>query len=52
MGTDFNYLYSEDMRKMIDENCLEANLNLLAIDEYQDPFQNNDWAQFLPSNRT
>lgn len=51
MGTDFNYLYSEDMRKAIDENCLEPNMNPLALDEYHDPYQNNDWAQFLPNNR-
>jgi hypothetical protein len=24
MGTDFNYLYSESMRKIVDENCMEA----------------------------
>lgn len=29
MGTDYNYLYSEEMRKIIDENCLEVNKGLL-----------------------
>lgn len=47
MGTDFNYLYSEEMRKVVDENCLEANRSLLALDEYNDPYQNSDWAPFL-----
>jgi hypothetical protein len=47
MGTDFNYLYSEDLRKQVDENCLEANKGLLSLDEYNDPYQNSDWAPFL-----
>jgi hypothetical protein len=47
MGTDFNYLYSDEMRKILDENCLEANKGLLVFDEYQDPYQNSDWAPFL-----
>ena len=51
MGTDFNYLYSEEMRKTLDENCLEQNIGLLTLDEYIDPYQNSDWAQFLPDNR-
>lgn len=38
MGTDFNYLYSEDMRKIIDENCMEANKDLLQFQEYQDNY--------------
>ena len=51
MGTDFNYLYSEEIRQAFDENCLEGNKGLLSLDEYQDPYQNSDWAQFLPDNR-
>lgn len=51
MGTDFNYLYSEEMRKKFDENCLEANKGLLTFEEYVDPYQNSDWAHFLPENR-
>ncbi|TNV79911.1 hypothetical protein FGO68_gene15764 [Halteria grandinella] len=47
MGTDFNYLYSENMRKIVDENCLDANRGLLSLDEYNDPYQNSDWAPFL-----
>jgi hypothetical protein len=42
MGTDYNYLYSEEMRKTIAENCLEANQGLLNLGEYQDPI-NADW---------
>jgi hypothetical protein len=38
MGTDFNYLYSEDMRKLVQDNCLEANLSLLNLDEFVDPY--------------
>jgi len=26
IGTDFNYLYSEELRKIIIDNCLEHNL--------------------------
>jgi hypothetical protein len=25
MGTDFNYLYSEEMRKIISDNCMDGN---------------------------
>jgi hypothetical protein len=51
MGTDFNYLYSEEMRKILDENCMETYKGYLTMDEYVDPYQNSDWAQFLPDNR-
>lgn len=51
MGTDFNFLYSENMRQQVEENCLEANQPLLQFDEYVDPYQFNDWGQFLPNNR-
>lgn len=51
MGTDFNYLYSEEMRRIMDENCMESYKGYLHMDEYVDPFQNSDWASFLPDNR-
>lgn len=51
MGTDFNYLYSDDMKKLVDENCLEGNVNLLNLEEYSDPYLNSDWAHFLPEGR-
>ncbi len=44
MGTDFNYLYSEEMRKIIEDNCLEANKDLLNLKEYSDHYQGHDWA--------
>ncbi len=34
MGTDFNYLYSEEMRKIIADNCMEANKEFLNFKEY------------------
>jgi hypothetical protein len=42
IGTDFNYLYSEGLRKEIDDNCLESSKSLMTFDEYQDPL-NSDW---------
>lgn len=51
MGTDFNYLYSDEMKITVDENCLPANANLLALEEYQEPFQYSDWAHLLPEGR-
>ena len=51
MGTDFNYLYSESMRKIVDDNCMEANKDLMNFQEYNDPYSNSDWARFMPDNR-
>ena len=50
MGTDFNYLYSEEMRKTIAENCLEGNKDYLNFKEYQDPYRDEGWEEFLPNN--
>ena len=44
VGTDFNYLYSESMRKILDDNCLEANKDLLGLGEYTDHYSGHDWA--------
>ena len=49
MGTDFNYLYSEEMRKIISDNCMEANQDFLQFKEYQDPYRDDGWAEYLPN---
>ena len=51
MGTDFNYLFSDDMKITVDGNCLEANSSLLNLEEYAEPFQNSDWVHFLPEGQ-
>jgi len=51
MGTDFNYLYSEEMRKIIDENCMEANKEYVNLKEYVDPYRDEEWADYLPDNQ-
>jgi hypothetical protein len=32
------------MRKMLDDNCLEANKDLLVLSEYTDHYSGHDWA--------
>ena len=38
-GTDFNYLYSEELRNQIDENCIEP--NFLIFEAYQE--SHHEW---------
>jgi hypothetical protein len=44
MGTDFNYLYSQDMRQIFDDNCMEANKDLMILLEHTENYMNQDWA--------
>eukprot|EP00347_Sterkiella_histriomuscorum_P005984 403354518 len=44
-GTDFNYLYSDELRLMIDDNCLEHNKTLLQFEAYQE--QNQEWSLLM-----
>jgi hypothetical protein len=49
MGTDFNYLYSEEMRKIISDNCMESNQDFLNFKEYHDSYRDDSWAEYLPN---
>jgi hypothetical protein len=50
MGTDFNYLYSEEMRQIIADNCLDANKDFMNFKEYLDPYRDEGWEEFFPIN--
>ncbi|CDW71540.1 UNKNOWN [Stylonychia lemnae] len=45
IGTDFNYLYSEELRNLITADCLEANLPFLQFDSYQE--NHHDWGVYM-----
>ena len=37
IGTDYNYLYSDELKKLVLENCLEDNLQMMNLDHYHEP---------------
>lgn len=49
MGTDFNFLYSGDMKKQIIDNCPESYKSWMELETYHDPM-NSDWQVFLNRN--
>ncbi len=51
LGTDFNYIYSEQMRKEITDNCLESCASMMQLDSYVAPL-NSDWQVYLDRNIT
>jgi hypothetical protein len=38
------------MRKIIEENCMEANKDYMNFKEYIDPYRDEGWAEYLPDN--
>ena len=49
MGTDFNFLYSGEMKKSIIDNCPESYKAWMELEAYHDPM-NSDWQVFLNRN--
>lgn len=49
IGTDYNYLYSDDLKKLVEENCLEHNLQMMNLENYQEPLH-QDWHAILDRN--
>jgi hypothetical protein len=49
IGTDYNYLYNDTLKKQIEENCLEHNLAMMNLESYSEPL-GSDWNQVLDHN--
>lgn len=49
IGTDYSYAHSAELRDQVRENCLEDYKNLLNLDEYVHPL-NDEWQVYLDRN--